>query len=435
MEKRYWQPEIETASRDQITAWQNERLVSTVKRVYENVAPYRDRMDAAGVKPGDIRGIEDLSKLPFTSKQDLRDFYPFGLFAVPMEKIARLHASSGTTGKQIVVGYTQNDLDIWGDVVARQLTAVGLTREDKVHISYGFGLFTGGLGLFEGARRMGATIIPVSSGNTERQITILQDFEPACLACTPSYAMYIAETMEKMGVDAKKLPLRCGIFGAEPWTEEMRQQIEEKLDIKAYDIYGLTEVMGPGVAFDCECKNGMHVNEDHFIIEVLNPETGKPMPDGEKGEIVFSCITKEAFPILRYRTKDIGTITHEKCSCGRNFVRMSKPMGRTDDMLIIRGVNVFPSQIETVLLKMGYSPNYQIEVDRVNNLDTIAVRVELNEETFSDTVSDLSKKERALAEGIKSLIGVSAKVILVSPGSIERSTGKAKRVIDHRKLH
>ena len=435
MEKRYWQPEIETASRDQITAWQNERLVSTVKRVYENVAPYRDRMDAAGVKPGDIRGIEDLSKLPFTSKQDLRDFYPFGLFAVPMEKIARLHASSGTTGKQIVVGYTQNDLDIWGDVVARQLTAVGLTREDKVHISYGFGLFTGGLGLFEGARRMGATIIPVSSGNTERQITILQDFEPACLACTPSYAMYIAETMEKMGVDAKKLPLRCGIFGAEPWTEEMRQQIEEKLDIKAYDIYGLTEVMGPGVAFDCECKNGMHVNEDHFIIEVLNPETGKPVPDGEKGEIVFSCITKEAFPILRYRTKDIGTITHEKCSCGRNFVRMSKPMGRTDDMLIIRGVNVFPSQIETVLLKMGYSPNYQIEVDRVNNLDTIAVRVELNEETFSDTVSDLSKKERALAEGIKSLIGVSAKVILVSPGSIERSTGKAKRVIDHRKLH
>ena len=433
--KRYWQPEAETASRDQITAWQSERLVSTVKRVYENVAPYRERMQQAGVTPDDVKGIDDIRKLPFTTKQDLRDFYPYGLFAVPMEKIARLHASSGTTGKQIVVGYTQNDLDIWGDIVARELTAIGLTPRDKVHISYGFGLFTGGLGIFEGARRMGATIIPVSSGNTERQITILQDFEPDCLACTPSYAMYIAETMEKMGVDAKKLPLRCGVFGAEPWTEEMRRQIEAKLDIKAYDIYGLTEIMGPGVAYECECQAGMHVNEDHFIIEVLDTETGLPVKDGEKGEIVFSCITKEAFPILRYRTKDIGAVTHEKCACGRTFVRMSKPMGRTDDMLIIRGVNVFPSQIETVLLKTGHSPNYQIEVDRVNNLDTIAVRVEMNEATFSDTVSVISQRERALAEAIKSLIGVAVKVILVSPGSIERSTGKAKRVIDHRKLH
>ena len=433
--QRYWQPEAETASRDQIAAWQSERLVSTVKRVYENVAPYRDRMKEAGVTPDDVKGIDDLRKLPFTTKQDLRDFYPFGLFAVPMEKIARLHASSGTTGKQIVVGYTQKDLDTWGDIVARQLTAVGLTPRDKVHISYGFGLFTGGLGIFEGARRMGATIIPVSSGNTERQITILQDFAPDCIACTPSYAMYIAETMEKMGVDPKKLPLRCGVFGAEPWTEEMRRQIEKKLDIKAYDIYGLTEIMGPGVAYECECQAGMHVNEDHFIIEVLDTETGLPVKDGEKGEIVFSCITKEAFPILRYRTKDIGTITHEKCACGRTFVRMSKPMGRTDDMLIIRGVNVFPSQIETVLLKTGHSPNYQIEVDRVNNLDTIAVMVEMNEATFSDTVSEISQRERALAEAIKSLIGVAVKVVLVGPGSIERSTGKAKRVIDHRKLH
>ena len=435
MEDRYWQKEIETASREQIRAWQSERLVKTVRHVYENMRPYRERMQQASVSPDDIRGIEDIGLLPFTSKQDLRDNYPYGMFCTPMEDVVRLHASSGTTGKQIVVGYTQKDLDAWGDIVARQLVAAGMTKKDKIHVSYGFGLFTGGLGLFEGAAKLGATCIPVSSGNTERQITILQDFGSDCLACTPSYAMYIAETMEQMGIDTAKLPLRAGIFGAEPWTEEMRREIEKKLNIRAYDIYGLTEIMGPGVSYECSCQAGMHVNEDHFIIEILDPETQKPVADGEKGEIVFSCITKECFPILRYRTRDIGVVTHEKCACGRTFVRMSKPMGRTDDMLIIRGVNVFPSQIETVLLKLGYSPNYQLVVDRVNNLDTLQVLVEMTEKTFSDTVADVKTGEKRLEEAIKSLLGVAAKVKLVNPSTIERSVGKAKRVIDNRKLH
>ena len=433
--QNYWQKEIETASRDQITAWQNERLCNTVEHVYENVELYRRRMDEAGVKPGDIKTIEDITKLPFTCKQDLRDTYPYGMFAVPMSEVVRLHASSGTTGKQIVVGYTKEDLEIWEDICARQLVAAGATKEDKIHISYGYGLFTGGLGLHGGAQRLGATAIPVSSGNTARQITILQDFGSDFLCCTPSYAMYIAETMENEGIDTSRLPLRGGIFGAEPWTEEMRREIERKLNIKAYDIYGLTETMGPGVAYDCSEQHGMHVNEDHFIIEIINPETGEHMPDGEQGEIVFSCITKKAFPLLRYRTRDIGFITHEKCSCGRTFVRMSKPMGRTDDMLIIRGVNVFPSQIETVLLNMGYSPNYQIVVDRVNNLDTIEVLVEMTEEAFSDVLTELSTKERALSENIKSLLGVAAKVRLVSPKSIKRSEGKAVRFIDNRKIY
>ncbi len=431
--QNYWQKEIETASRDQITAWQNERLCNTVEHVYENVELYRCRMDEAGVKPGDIKTIEDITKLPFTCKQDLRDTYPYGMFAVPMSEVVRLHASSGTTGKQIVVGYTKEDLEIWEDICARQLVAAGATKEDKIHISYGYGLFTGGLGLHGGAQRLGATAIPVSSGNTARQITILQDFGSDFLCCTPSYAMYIAETMENEGIDTSRIPLRGGIFGAEPWTEEMRREIERNLNIKAYDIYGLTEIMGPGVAYECSEQHGMHVNEDHFIIEIINPETGEHMPDGEQGEIVFSCITKKAFPLLRYRTRDIGVITHEKCSCGRTFVRMSKPMGRTDDMLIIRGVNVFPSQIETVLLNMGYSPNYQIVVDRVNNLDTIEVLVEMTEEAFSDVLTELSTKERALSENIKSLLGVAAKVRLVSPKSIKRSEGKAVRVIDNRK--
>ena len=431
--QNYWQKEIETASRDQITAWQNERLCNTVEHVYKNVELYRRRMDEAGVKPGDIKTIEDITKLPFTCKQDLRDTYPYGMFAVPMSEVVRLHASSGTTGKQIVVGYTKEDLEIWEDICARQLVAAGATKEDKIHISYGYGLFTGGLGLHGGAQRLGATAIPVSSGNTARQITILQDFGSDFLCCTPSYAMYIAETMENEGIDTSRLPLRGGIFGAEPWTEEMRREIERKLNIKAYDIYGLTETMGPGVAYECSEQHGMHVNEDHFIIEIINPETGEHMPDGEQGEIVFSCITKKAFPLLRYRTRDIGVITHEKCSCGRTFVRMSKPMGRTDDMLIIRGVNVFPSQIETVLLNMGYSPNYQIVVDRVNNLDTIEVLVEMTVEAFSDVLTELSTKERALSENIKSLLGVAAKVRLVSPKSIKRSEGKAVRVIDNRK--
>lgn len=432
--EHYYQPEIETASRETLTRIQNDRLVKTVKRVYENVPLYRQRMDEAGVRPEDVRGIEDLRKLPFTQKQDLRDTYPYGMFAVPMDDVVRLHASSGTTGKQIVVGYTQKDLDMWGECVARMLSAIGAEKKDKLHVAYGFGLFTGGFGLYEGARRMGCTSIPVSSGNTARQLTIMQDFESDILACTPSYAMYLGESAEKAGIDTKALPLRAGIFGAEPWTEEMRKGIEKSLNIKAYDIYGLTEIMGPGVSFECSCQAGMHVNEDHFIIEILDPETHEPLPDGQKGEIVFTCLDKEAFPLIRFRTKDIGTITHEKCACGRTFVRMSKPMGRTDDMLIIRGVNVFPSQIETVLLQTGQSPNYQIIVDRVGALDTLEVQVELSEEQFSDRVSDISRVERDLTERLKSLLGIAAKVTLVSPGTVPRSEGKAKRVVDKRRF-
>ncbi len=430
---KYWQKEIETASREQITEWQNEGLVKTVKKVYENVPFYRQKMDEAGVKPEDIKSIEDIGKLPFLTKQDLRDTYPYGLFACDMDDVVRLHASSGTTGKQVVAGYTEKDLEIWGDICARQLVAVGADKSWKVHVSYGYGLFTGGFGFHGGAGAMGALAIPVSSGNTARQITILQDFGSDVLCCTPSYAMYIAETMEKMGVDTSKLPLKAGIFGAEPWTEEMRKQLEEKLNIKAYDVYGLTEIMGPGVSYECEEQTGMHVNEDHFIIEALDPDTMEPVPDGTPGEIVFTCITKEAFPLIRYRTRDIATLSHKKCSCGRTFVKMSKPMGRTDDMLIIRGVNVFPSQIETVLLNMGYAPNYQIVVDRVNNHDTIEVQVEMTDKLFSDTVTEISRAEHAIEDGLKSLLGIAADVRLVAPNAIARSEGKAKRVIDNRK--
>ncbi len=430
---KYWQEEIETASREQITQWQNERLLKTVKRVYENVPYYKAKMDEAGVKPEDIKSIDDLSKLPFTCKQDLRDTYPYGLFACSMDDVVRVHASSGTTGKQTVAGYTANDLEIWNDICARQLVATGADKSSKVHVSYGYGLFTGGFGFHGGATKLGALAIPVSSGNTARQITILQDFGSDVLCCTPSYAMYIAETMEKQGIDTSKLPLKAGIFGAEPWTQEMRLQLEEKLNIKAYDVYGLTEIMGPGVAYECSEQTGMHVNEDHFIIEALDPDTGKPVPDGVPGEIVFTCITKEAFPLIRYRTRDIAILSHEKCSCGRTFVKMSKPMGRTDDMLIIRGVNVFPSQIETVLLNMGYTPNYQIVVDRVNNRDTIEVQVEMSDKLFSDTVTEISKAEHKIEEGLKSLLGIAADVKLVAPNTIARSEGKAKRVIDNRK--
>lgn len=432
--EKYYQKEIETASRDEITALQNERLVKQVKRVYENVALYRNRMNEKGVAPEDISSTDDLRKLPFTYKQDLRDTYPYGMFAVPLKDVVRLHASSGTTGKQIVVGYTKNDLDIWSDVCARQLYAAGAGKDDLVHVSYGYGLFTGGFGIHGGAQKIGATVIPVSSGNTVRQITILQDFGSTVLACTPSYAMFLAETAEQMGIHASDLKLKAGIFGAEPWTDEMRRQIEEKLGIKAYDIYGLTEIMGPGVAYGCNVQNGMHINEDHFIIEIIDPNTGEPLPDGEEGEIVFTTLTKEAFPVIRYRTRDIGVIVTGTCECGRTFRKMSKPRGRTDDMLIIRGVNVFPSQIETVLLQNNYTPNYQIIVDRVNNLDTVEIKVEMNDTTFADSVSELTKNERNLQEALKSLLGLSAKVTLVLPRSLERSTGKAVRVIDNRKL-
>lgn len=429
---KYWQEEIETMPHEIIEELQTERLIKQVGRVYDNVELYRNRMDAAGVKPSDIKSLDDITKLPFTCKQDLRDTYPYGMFAVSLDEVVRLHASSGTTGKQIVVGYTRNDLDMWDDICARQLVAAGADKKSKVHVSYGYGLFTGGMGFHGGATKLGATVIPVSSGNTARQITIIKDFESDVICCTPSYALYIAETMEKEGVDVSQLKLKAGIFGAEPWTEEMRAEIERRLGIKAYDVYGLTEICGPGVAYECSEQHGMHVNEDYFIIEIIDPETGEHVPDGTQGEIVFTCLTKEAFPLIRFRTRDIGTITHEKCSCGRTFVRMSKPMGRTDDMLIIRGVNVFPSQIETVLIKMGYSPNYQIVVDRIDNHDTLDVLVEMTVDAFTDTVTGISKKEKELESELRSLLGIAAKVHLVAPESIARSEGKAKRVIDKR---
>ena len=432
--ERYYQPEIETAPREKIVALQNERLAATVRRVYENVPFYRSKMEQAGVTPDDIKAIDDLHKLPFSYKQDLRDTYPYGLFAVPLKDVVRLHASSGTTGKQIVVGYTRHDLDVWDECVARALTAAGCTDEDVVHVSYGYGLFTGGLGADGGARRLGATTVPVSSGNTQRQVTILKDFGSTILCCTPSYALHIAEVLYANGYTKDDIKLKAGVFGAEPWTNEMRRKIEEMLGLTAYDIYGLTEIIGPGVAFECREQTGMHVNEDHFIVEVIDPDTGEVLPEGTQGELVFTCITKEAFPILRYRTRDIGVITRGKCSCGRTLVKMTKPRGRTDDMLIIRGVNVFPSQIETVLLEKGYTANYQIVVDRANNFDSIEVQVEISNEIFSDTVRGLAERAKELAAALKTLLGVSAKVTLLEPNSIPRSEGKAVRVIDKRKL-
>jgi len=431
---KYFQPEIETAPVETIRALQSERLADTVRRVWDNVPYYRNLMEEKGVTPDDIRSVDDLHKLPFTYKKDLRDTYPYGLFAVPLRDVVRLHASSGTTGKQIVVGYTQHDLDIWSDCTARALTAAGGGPEDIVHVSYGYGLFTGGLGADMGARKIGAVTVPVSSGNTQRQITILRDFGSTILCCTPSYALHIAEVLREEGLTKDDIHLKAGIFGAEPWTNEMRREIEEELGLKAYDIYGLTEIVGPGVAFECSEQTGMHVNEDHFIAEVIDPDTGEVLPEGTQGELVFSCITKEAFPILRYRTRDIGVIEHRKCSCGRTLIKMTKPRGRTDDMLIVRGVNVFPSQIETVLLEHGYTANYQIVVDRANNSDNIEVQVEISDAVFSDTVKGLAKKEKELEGALKSLLGIAARVSLLEPNSIPRSTGKAVRVVDKRKL-
>lgn len=432
-----YQPEYECMERSELTKLQSERLVWQVKRMYERVELFRKRMDEAGLKPSDIKGIEDLTKLPFSYKQDLRDYYPYGLFAEPMENIVRVHASSGTTGKQIVVGYTKNDLEMWADCVARMLTAIGLSNEDFVQVSYGYGLFTGGLGAHGGAEKIGATVIPTSVGNTQRQIQTMIDFGATGLCCTPSYAMYLGETIEEMGVK-DKLSLKAGIFGAEPWTENMRKNIEEKLGIKAYDIYGLSEIMGPGVSFECECQSGMHINEDMFIAEVIDPETGVPVEKGKPGELVFTTLTKEGFPVIRYRTRDICTLNYEKCKCGRTFIRMNKPSGRSDDMLIIRGVNVFPSQIEEVILKVSggdITPNYQIVVDRVNNTDTLDVNVEMSEKLLSDDVKSIEKVEKNIVEKLRSTLGIGAKVHLVNPKSIERSEGKAKRIIDNRKLH
>ncbi len=413
---------------------QSEKLVKQVKHVYENVAYYRDLMDKQGVKLEDIHGIEDLHLLPFLSKADLRDAYPYGLLAKPLSECVRIHSTSGTTGRRVVAFYTQKDVDLWEDCCARAIMAAGGTKEDVCQVAYGYGLFTGGAGLHGGSHKVGSLTLPMSSGNTERQIQFMMDLGATILCCTPSYAAYIGESLKEQGYGPEDIPLKAGIFGAEPWTEEMRRGIEETLGIKAYDIYGLTETSGPGVAFECCEQTGMHINEDHFLAEIINPDTGEVLPEGEKGELVFTSLDKEAFPLLRYRTRDICVLSRKKCSCGRTLIKMAKPMGRTDDMLIIRGVNVFPSQIETVLLSEGYQPNYQIVVDRVNNNDTFEINVEMNPEQFTDKVSAILGMEKSLANAMKTMLGINPTVHLVAPKSIVRSEGKAVRVIDKRKL-
>lgn len=430
----YYQEKYETMPLDELRALQSERLVKQVRYVYENVTYYRRKMDEKGVSPDDIRGIEDLHKLPFLSKEDLREAYPYGLLARPLKDCVRIQSTSGTTGRRVVTFYTQHDLDLWEDCCARAIVAAGGSDEDVVQVCYGYGLFTGGAGLHGGSHKVGSLTLPMSSGNTERQIQFMQDLRSTFLCCTPSYAAYLAESICERGV-RDQIHLRAGIFGAEAWTEEMRHDIEEKLGIKAYDIYGLTEISGPGVSFECEEQQGMHINEDHFIAEIIDPDTGEVLPDGTPGELVFTCLTKEAFPLLRYRTRDICVLTRKPCSCGRTFVRMTKPMGRSDDMMIIRGVNVFPSQIETVLLNQGLTSNYQIIVDRVNNSDTLDINVEMTPEMFTDRVSALSEQEKDLRAALKSMLGIVANVHLVAPKSIERSEGKAVRVIDRRKLY
>ena len=430
----YYQEKYETMPLDELRALQSERLVKQVRYVYENVAYYRRKMDEKGVAPDDIRGIEDLHKLPFLSKEDLREAYPYGLLARPLKDCVRIQSTSGTTGRRVVTFYTQHDLDLWEDCCARAIVAAGGSNEDVVQVCYGYGLFTGGAGLHGGSHKVGSLTLPMSSGNTERQIQFMQDLQSTFLCCTPSYAAYLAESICERGV-RDQIHLRAGIFGAEAWTEEMRHDIEEKLGIKAYDIYGLTEISGPGVSFECEEQQGMHINEDHFIAEIIDPDTGEVLPDGTPGELVFTCLTKEAFPLLRYRTRDICVLTRKPCSCGRTFVRMTKPMGRSDDMMIIRGVNVFPSQIETVLLNQGLTSNYQIIVDRVNHSDTLDINVEMTPEMFTDRVSALSEQEKDLRAALKSMLGIVANVHLVAPKSIERSEGKAVRVIDRRKLY
>ena len=432
---KYWQEDIETMSREDMKALQSERLVKQVRHVYDNVPYYRDLMDKIGVTPDDIRSVDDLHKLPFLSKADLRDAYPTGMLAVPMKDCVRIHSTSGTTGRRVVAFYTQNDVDLWDTCCARAITAAGGTADDVCQVAYGYGLFTGGFGLNGGSQKVGCLTLPMSSGNTERQIQFMRDLGATILCCTPSYAAYIGETLHDMGLTPDDIQLKAGIFGAEPWTEEMRRSIEQSLGIKAYDIYGLTESSGPGVAFECCEQTGMHINEDHFIPEIIDPDTGEVLPEGTVGELVFTSITKEAFPLLRYRTRDLCVLSRKKCSCGRTLIKMAKPMGRSDDMMIIRGVNVFPSQIETVLIEQGYSPNYLIEVDRKNNSDTLDISVEKTQEQFSDKVKDLQEKERSLAGAIKTMLGISPKVHLVAPKTITRSEGKAVRVIDKRKLH
>lgn len=432
---RYYQPEIETASREEIVRIQNEKIVKQVRHVYDNVAYYRNLMDKKGVKPEDIKSIDDIKKLPFLSKDDLREAYPYGLLGTDLKNCVRIQSTSGTTGKRVVAFYTQHDIDLWEECCARAIVAAGGSNEDVCQVCYGYGLFTGGPGLNGGSHKVGCLTLPMSSGNTERQIQFMMDLGSTILCCTPSYAAYIGESLAERSYKPEDNKLKAGIFGAEPWTEEMRRSIEKSLGIKAYDIYGLTETSGPGVAFECEEQRGMHINEDHFYAEIIDPETGEVLPEGSKGELVFTSLDKEAFPLLRYRTRDICILSREKCSCGRTHVRMSKPLGRSDDMLIIRGVNVFPSQIETVLLNEGYTPNYQIIVDRVNNSDTLDINVELSPEQFSDKVGDNQRREIQLGEAMRTMLGIKPVIHLVPPKTVVRSEGKAVRVIDKRKLH
>lgn len=432
---QYWNRTYECMSREEMGRVQSERLVNTVKRIYHSVPHYREKMQRKGVEPGDIQSVEDLSKLPFTYKQDLRDTYPYGMFTVPLSEIIRIHASSGTTGKQTVVGYTRKDIDTWAEVMARSLVSAGASKDSVIQVAYGYGLFTGGLGVHYGAERVGASVIPISGGNTKRQLQIMKDFGTTIICCTPSYALFMAEELEEAGIDKKELKLKAGVFGAEPWSNSMRNEIEQRLGILALDIYGLSEIIGPGVAMECSCKCGMHIQEDHFIPEIINPETEEVLPPGSKGELVFSTVTKEGLPLLRYRTRDVSSLNYEKCGCGRTLVRMNKVTGRTDDMLIIRGVNVFPSQIESVLLEIGETaPHYLLIVDRVDNLDILEVWVEMTQSMFSDEVKHIEDLERKIRKEIESTLGISAKVKLVEPKTIERSEGKAKRVIDKRKI-
>ncbi|SFB68125.1 phenylacetate--CoA ligase family protein [Butyrivibrio sp. YAB3001] len=430
----YYQQEIECAPIEDLKKLQSEKLIEQVKHVWENVPYYRQKMEEKNVTPDDIKSIDDLHKLPFLSKKDLRDAYPTGLLGVPMKDCVRIHSTSGTTGKRVIAFYTQHDIDLWDDCCARAICAAGGTNEDICQIAYGFGLFTGGAGLNGGSHKVGCLTVPISSGNTERQIMFINDLKATILCCTPSYAAYLAESFKEAGYGPDDIPLKAGIFGAEAWSEEMRKDIEQALGIKAFDIYGLTELSGPGVAFECSEQNGMHINEDHFIAEIIDPETEEVLPEGSVGELVFTAIDKEAFPMLRYRTRDICKLSREKCSCGRTFVRMAKPMGRSDDMLIVRGVNVFPSQIETVLLNNGYAANYQIVVDRQNNTDSLDVQVEMTPEMFTDNVGEIEERQKKLVEDMKSMLGIKVHISLLAPKSIVRSEGKAVRVIDKRKI-
>jgi len=430
-----WNEAMECMQREDMRKLQGMRLKSVVERVYHNCEPYRKRMQEANVTPADIHSINDIVKLPFTSKKDLRDYYPFGLLSSPMSEIVRLHASSGTTGKPIVVGYTRNDLNIWDEVGARCFTAYGLGKQDIVQVSYGYGLFTGGLGAHGAVQTIGGTVIPMSSGNTEKQIMLMHDFGAVGLACTPSYALYLADAMKDSGIPREEFKLKVGAFGAEPWTEAMRRELQEKLGIKAYDIYGLTEIIGPGVGYECECQNGTHLCEDHFFPEIINPETGEPLPEGAHGELVFTTLTKDGMPLIRFRTRDLTSLNYEKCVCGRTAVRMGRILGRSDDMLIIRGVNVFPSQVESVICEISeLEPHYILLVDRVNNLDTFEVHVEVKEEFYSDEMSKMIDLKKRIAHRLQSVLGIGPDIKLVEPRSLERSQGKAKRVVDKRKF-